>query len=155
MLLYRRRKKEDKKMEIKELQEKLQAKKRGQFLTITYKKVVGSYSKITTTTVRLIDYASAIGKKVVNKTENSQNKPSNDVHLGNNLIFNQNTGKTRLQVFLTKCKNHKPHSIYWKLDEDGVNEQITAEEFYNGTGEKRQEPTLMFCVLTDNIVKVK
>lgn len=138
-------------MEIKELQEKLQSKKRGQFLTITYKKAVKNCVKYTTTTVRLVDYASVSGKTPLN----SQSKTSNDIHLGNNLVYNQNTGKTRLQVFLTKCKNHQPKSHYWEITENDVMEQITAEEFYTKTGEKKSEPTLMFCILTDNIVKVK
>ena len=138
-------------MEVKELQEKLQAKKRGQFLTITYRKVIGKFSKQTTTTIRLIDYASVSGKT----PSNSQSKTSNDIHLGNNLIYNQNTGKTRLQVFLTKCKNHKPHSIYWEETDNGEKEQISAEEFYENTKERKSEPTLMFCILTENIVKVK
>ena len=43
-------------MELEKLQNILNTKKRGQFLTITYQKVLGDYKKTTTTTIRLVDY---------------------------------------------------------------------------------------------------
>ena len=135
-------------MKTNELQKILETKKRGHFFTLVYRKEINGYVKTTTTTVRLVDYASVVGKTI--NVENKPSKPSNDIHLGNNLIFNKNTGKTRLQVFLTGNPHHKPHSIY-----EYQGNEITADEWYEGTGKKPSVPTLMFCLDVNEIVMVK
>lgn len=144
-------------MELETLQNILKTKKRGQFFTIIYQKVIGDYTKTTTTTIRLVDYNNV--KKVKEQkakkelenptktTSTSTPKKSNDIHLGNNLIHNTNTGKTRLQVFLTN--HHKPHSVYTYLGNE-----IDKETYYNGTGEKVSTPDIMFTITIDNIIAV-
>lgn len=141
-------------MQTIELQNILATKKRGHFLTITYRKEINGYVKTTTTTVRLVDYNSikSVKEKKAQQplVENKQPKVSNDVYMGNNIIFNKNTGKTRLQVFLTGNPHHKPHSVY-----EYQGSEITADEWYEGTGKKPSTPTIMFSIDVSEIVMVK
>lgn len=145
-------------MTLEQTQTILNTKKRGQFLTITYHKVLGDYVKTTTTTVRLVDYnnvkavkeqKAAKGLKTTITTQSTTiKKPSADKHLGNNLIFNANTGKTRLQVFLTG--HHKPHCIY-----EYQGHEIDQEEYYTNSGDKQSTPTIMFSIDIANILAIK
>ena len=144
-------------MELQSLQNKLNQKKRGQFLTITYQKVIGAYKKVTTAVVRLVDYnnVKAVKEKKALKYGNTQKqtitgekKPSADKYLGNNIIFNENTGKTRLQVFVTK--NHKPHSIYTYEDNT-----IDKETYYLNSGDKENNADIMYSVNIENILMIK
>jgi len=142
-------------MTLEQTQEILNQKKRGQYLTITYHKVLGDYVKTTTTTVRLVDYhnTKAYKEKMALKepktTISSQpKKPSADKHLGNNLVYNENTGKTRLQVFLTN--HHKPHCIY-----EYQGKEITKDQWYNESGDRQSTPDIMFSIDIANILAIK
>ena len=132
-------------MTLQEVQEKLSSKKKGQYFTIVYKKVYGEYSKTTRTTVRLADYYKVVKKEPLQGTK----KNTNDTHLGNNLIFNENTQKTRLQVFLTNCKYHQPKSIY-----EYQGNEITAIEFYEGVNKKPSNVSIMFTIDINDLVAI-
>ena len=132
-------------MTLQEIQEKLSAKKRGAFFTIVYKKFYGDYSKTTTTTVRLANYYSVVKKE----PKQGEKKPSNDKYLGNNLIFNENTQKTRLQVFLTNCKYHAPKNIY-----EYQGKEITSVEFYENVNKKPNNISVMFTIDINDIVAI-
>lgn len=145
-------------MTLEQTQEILNTKKRGQFLTITYHKVLGDYVKTTTTTIRLVDYNNVKevkekkalqGLKPINKTQtNDSSKPNANKYLGNNLIYNVNTGKTRLQCFVTK--HHKPHCVY-----EYCGQEITKDQWYAESGDKQSTPTIMFSVNIENILAIK
>ena len=140
-------------MTLEQVQTILNTKKRGQFITITYKKVLGDYVKTTTTTIRLVDYNNVKAVKEKKALEGPKTtitgakKPSADQHLGNNLIYNANTGKTRLQVFLTN--HHKPHCVY-----EYQGKEITKEQWYNESGDKQSTPTIMFSINIENIIAI-
>ena len=139
-------------MTVNEVQTILNTKKRGQFLTITYHKVLGNYVKTTTTTVRLVDYNNV--KQVKEKKALQGLKPtittqsSKVLHLGNNLIYNVNTGKTSLQCFVTN--HHKPHCIY-----EYCGQEITKDQWYAESGDRQSTPDLMFNVRVENILAIK
>lgn len=147
-------------MTLEETQAILNTKKRGQFLTITYQKVLGDYKKTTTTTIRLVDYNNVKAVKEMKKakgidpskplksTITGEKKPSADKHLGNNLIYNENTHKTRLQVFLTN--HHTPHVIY-----EYQGHEIDQEQWYAESGDKKSTPSIMFSITIDNILAIK
>lgn len=130
-------------MKYIELAEKLNAKKRGTYFVIVYSKLINGYKKTTRTVVRLCNYASVVKKEVTTGTKSN----SNDVYLGNNIIFNKNTNKTRLQVFLTK--HHKPHVSY---EYNGAD--IDSDTYYENSGDKKSTPTVMFSINIENIVAV-
>ena len=142
-------------MKLTTIQEILKTKKRGQYFTIVYCKAIGDYTKTTTTTVRLVDYNNvkavkeAKAKKLMENPTQQQTSPkkSNDTHLGNNLIYNANTNKTRLQVFLTN--HHKPHCVY-----EYQGNEIDRETYYEGTHEKPSTPSIMFTINIDNIIAI-
>ena len=143
-------------MELETLQKILETKKRGQYLTITYQKVLGDYVKTTTTTIRLVDYNNVKEVKEMKalKGNNGGNgndapkKPSNDKYLGNNIIFNVNTQKTRLQVFLTK--HHTPKCVYTYQGKE-----IDKETWYAESGDKQATPKIMFSINIENIISIK
>ena len=138
-------------MELNTLQTILNSKKRGQYMTITYEKVMGAYTKTTTTTIRLVDYnnvAEVKAKKALQAEKPAKKTNSADKHLGNNLIYNANTGKTRLQVFLTK--HHKPHCIYTYNGNE-----IDKDTYYANSGDKQSTPSIMFTITIDNIIAIK
>lgn len=143
-------------MTLEQTQEILNQKKRGQFITITYQKVLGDYKKTTTTTIRLVDYNNvkkvkemkALKGETQKETITGEKKQSADKHLGNNLIFNENTGKTRLQVFLTN--HHKPHCIY-----EYQGNEISQDQWYAESGDKKSTPSIMFTILVENIIAIK
>ena len=132
-------------MTLNEIQEKLNAKRKGTYFTIVYKGIYGDYSKTTTTTVRLCNYYHVVKKEPQQDTK----KVSNDKYLGNNLIFNENTQKTRLQVFLTNGKYHTPKSVY-----EYQGNEITSVEFYEGTHKKPSNVSVMFTIDINNIVAI-
>lgn len=142
-------------MELETLQNILNSKKRGQYLTITYQKVLGDYKKTTTTTIRLVDYNNVKAVKEMkaakgidpNAAKPSTKKLSADHYLGNNLIFNVNTQKTRLQVFLTN--KHKPHCIY-----EYQGKEISQDQWYAESGDKKATPSIMFSINVDNILAI-
>ena len=138
-------------MTNQEIQEKLNAKRKGTYFKIAFRKVKGDYSRTTTTIVRLVKYANT--KKAKERALNNPNKVSkanpNDKYLGNNLIFNENTQKTRLQVFLTNCQYHKPHSVY-----EYNGKEISSEEYYEGTNTKPSTPSELMCIDTSEIVMI-
>ena len=138
-------------MKTIDLQNILNTKHRGAYLTIVYSKTYkGEYVKTTRTTVRLVNY-SAVKK---NNGEGDQ-KPTkvnpNNEYLGNNIIYNKNTQNTLLQVFLTNNPHHRPHSVYCKVN----GEEITKEEFVEATGKKSSTPDIMFSINVNDIVMVK
>lgn len=132
-------------MTLQEIQNKLNSKKRGTYFTITFKKNYGEYAKTTTTTVRLANYYKVVGKEPKQDTK----KNTNDKYLGNNLIFNENTQKTRLQVFLTNCKNHTPKNVY-----EYKGNEISAVEFYEGTNKKPSNISIMFTIDINDLVAI-
>jgi len=142
-------------MELETLQNILNSKKRGQYLTITYQKVLGDYKKTTTTTIRLVDYNNVKAVKEMKKakgydpnaTIKEPTKPSANKYLGNNLVYNENTGKTRLQVFLTN--KHQPHCIY-----EYQGKEISQDQWYAESGDKKATPSIMFSVLVENILAI-
>lgn len=136
-------------MTLNEIQLALSTKKRGTWFTIVYKKVIGDYAKTTTHTVRLVNYYSVANKESQKEPQQGAKKVSNDIHLGNNLIYNLNTHKTRLQVFLTKCHNHKPHSIY-----EYQGNTIDKEQFIEGTHYKSSAPSMLYTIDISNIVAI-
>lgn len=142
-------------MTLEQTQTILNTKKRGQFITITYHKVLGDYVKTTTTTIRLVDYNNVKQVKEKKALQSPKTtiatqpkKPSADQHLGNNLVYNSNTGKTRLQVFLTG--HHKPHCIY-----EYQGQEIDQETYYANSGDKQATPTIMFSIDIANILAIK
>lgn len=143
-------------MTLEQTQEILNQKKRGQYLTITFRKVLGDFVKTTTTTIRLVNYnnVKAVKEKKALKGEKTTitneltKKPSADKYLGNNLIYNENTGKTRLQVFLTN--HHKPHCVY-----EYQGQEITQDEWYAESGDKKSTHEIMFAINIENIIAIK
>ena len=132
-------------MTLNELQNKLNGMKRGRYFAITYKHTYGEYAKTTRAVVRLADYYKVTGKEPKLDT----NKVSNDKHLGNNLIYNSNTGKTRLQVFLTNNPNHKPHSVY-----EYQGNEISKDEFYGNVNKKPSNISVMFTIDVESILAI-
>ena len=132
-------------MTLQEIQEKLSAKRKGTYFTLTFKKHYGECSKTTTTTVRLANYYHVVKKEPQEGTK----KNTNDKYLGNNLIYNENTQKTRLQVFLTNCKYHQPKSVY-----EYQGEEISVEEFYERTNKKPSNVSVMFTIDINDIVAI-
>lgn len=132
-------------MTQEQVQNILNTKKRGTYFTIKYSKKYGDYNKTTTTTVRLANYYHVVKKEPKSDT----NKVSSDKYLGNNLIFNENTQKTRLQVFLTNNPHHKAKSVY-----EYQGEEITKEEFYQGTNKKPSNVSVMFTIDIADIVAI-
>lgn len=146
-------------MTLEQTQEILNKKKRGQYLTITFRKVLGDFVKTTTTTIRLVNYnnVKAVKEKkalkgekttITSELKNTPKKPSADKYLGNNLIYNENTGKTRLQVFLTN--HHKPHCVY-----EYQGQEITQDEWYAESGDKKSTHDIMFTINIENIIAIK
>ena len=143
-------------MTLTTLQKILNSKKRGQFLPITYRKPLGDYEKTTTTIVRLVDYNNVKAVKEMKKAKGidlNQNtttmpkKPSADKHLGNNIIYNENTGKTRLQVF--PVNNHKPHCIYTYQGNE-----IDKDTYYAESGDKQSNPSIVYSINIENIIAI-
>jgi len=132
-------------MTLQEIQEKLSAKRKGTYFTLTFTKHYGECSKTTTTTVRLANYYHVVKKEPQEGTK----KNTNDKYLGNNLIYNENTQKTRLQVFLTNCKYHQPKSVY-----EYQGEEISVEEFYKRTNKKPSNVSVMFTIDINDIVAI-
>ena len=132
-------------MKTQEIQDILKTKKKGTYFTIVYRKHYGEYTQTTTTTVRLANYYKVVKKE----PQESTKKNTNDVYLGNNLIFNQNTQKTRLQVFLTNCKYHQPKSVY-----EYQGQEISVEEFYEKSGKKHHNVSVMFTIDVNDIVAI-
>ena len=132
-------------MTLQEIQEKLSAKKKGTYFTIKYRKHYGDYTQTTITTVRLANYYHVVKKE----PQEGAKKNTNDKYLGNNLIFNENTQKTRLQVFLTNCKYHLPKSVY-----EYQGQEISVEEFYEGSGKKPSNVSVMFTLNINDIVEI-
>ncbi len=132
-------------MTQEQVQNILNKKRKGTYFTLTYKKNYGEYTKTTTTTVRIANYYHVVKKE----PQEGAKKVSNDTYLGNNLIFNQNTQKTRLQVFLTNNPNHKAKSIY-----EYQGEEISKEEFYEGTHKKPSNVSVMFTIDIAEIVAI-
>ena len=130
-------------MTTEKVKELTLSKKKGAWFTIEYKSEKNGYVKTTKSIVRLIPYKSK------NNGEEKVKKANNDIHLTENLIFNTNTNKTRLQVFLTKCPNHKPKSVY-----EYLGNEITKEEYYEGTGKKPSNITEMFTINVENIIAI-
>jgi hypothetical protein len=133
------------KMTLENVQKILSEKKRGTYFTIVYKSTYGEYAKTTTTTIRLCNYYNVVKKE----PQQGAKKSTNDKYLGNNLIFNENTQKTRLQVFLTNCKNHTPRNVY-----EYQGNEITSVEFYEGTHKKPSNVSVMFTIDINNIVAI-
>lgn len=132
-------------MTQKEIQEKLSAKRKGTYFTLMYRKHYGDYTQTTTTTVRLANYYHVVKKEPAT----SAKKNTHDIYLGNNLIFNENTQKTRLQVFLTNNKYHHPKSVY-----EYQGSEISVEEFYEGSGKKPSNVSVMFTLNIEDIVAI-
>ena len=130
-------------MEIEKVKELTKAKKNNRWFAIEFKSEKNGYKKTTRTVVKLMKYKSK------NNGEDKPQKQNNDIHLTQNLIFNTNTQKTRLQVFLTKCPNHKPHNVY-----EYQGKEITKEEYYAGTGKKPSNITEMFTINVENIIAI-
>lgn len=132
-------------MELERLQDKLNHNKKGRYFTITYVKVYGDFTKTVTVTLRIAKYSS-----VAKKDPETIKKNPNDIYLGNNIIRNVHTGKTRLQVFLTKSKTHKPVVHYHYLDQE-----ISKEDFYQGSGQKPSKaPDTMYNIFIETIVAI-
>ena len=142
-------------MKNNEIQNILNQKHRGAYLTIIYRSEHNGYAKTTKTTIRLVNvkntkaYIERYGEP--KQLEEKPSKPSNDIYLGNNLIYNQKTGKTRLQAILTQNKRHHPHSSFERLE---TGDLVSAEEYYEQSGAKHHNVDLMFSVLVENIVAI-
>lgn len=135
------------KMTNKELQSKLATIKNGTYFRIEWQSVKDNgYYKLSNSVVRNVSYSSVVGKE--NKKTTKQNP--NDQYLQQNLILNKNSGKTRLQVFLTK--HHKAHVKYF----DNNHNEITKEEWLEANPKEKNKPTpnLMFAIFVENIIKV-
>ena len=126
---------------------------RGSYFTVVYQKVIKGCKKLTTTTVRLVNYSSTPkGKEAALKNaDKPKNANTHSEYLGNNLIYNTNTQNTLLQVFLTNNPHHRPHSIYSKVNGD----EITKDEWYEITGKKPSAPDTMFTININDIVMIK
>jgi hypothetical protein len=138
-------------MTLEKLQETLNTIRRGTYFHLVFKKQYGEYVRTTKTIGRLVKYANtkkAKERKALNPTKETKTNPNNQ-YLGNNIIFNTNTQKTCLQVFLTNCKYHKPISVY-----EHLNEEITMEEFYEGTNKKPSEPSELMNIDINDIVAI-
>ena len=133
------------------IQETLKNIKRGKYFHLVFKKTYGDYTRTTTTIVRLVTYSHT--KKAKERMANNPNKSikvnPNNVYLGNNLIYNKNTDQTNLQVFLTNCKYHKPISVY-----EYLGEEITMEEFYEGTNKEPSKPSELMNININDIVAI-
>ena len=132
-------------MKLETLQKELATIKGGTYYKIEYQSVKDNgYKKVTNTIVRNIRYSSV-------KEGNEPIKVNpNDNHLGQNIVVNTKTGKTRLMVFLTK--HHKAHSTYY----DNLGNEITKEQWLmaNPKEANKPQPKIMFSVLVENIIKV-
>lgn len=132
-------------MKLETLQKELATIKGGTYYKIEYQSVKDNgYKKVTNTIVRNISYAS------VKENDTPTKVNPNDNHLGQNIVVNTKTGKARLMVFLTK--HHKPHTTYY----DNLGNEITKEQWLvaNPKEANKPQPTLMFSVLVENIIKV-
>ena len=132
-------------MTLEQIQEKLNQIKKGTYFTIIYKKSYGDYTKTTKIVVRLANYYNVVKKEPLQGAKSN----SSDIHLGNNLIYNTNTNKTRLQVFLTNCPYHKPQSIY-----EYQGNEIDKDTFYQGTNKKPSNVSVMFTLDINDIVAI-
>lgn len=135
-------------MELTKLQKILSKKHRGAYTTIVYIKDNGNgYVKTTKTTIRLIDYRATHEPSA---NANGASRANNDIHLGNNLIYNQKTKKTRLQVFLTHCRLHAPQSTYT------FNGKPITKEEYEEANPKKSKPLAsdLFTINIENIVSI-
>lgn len=138
-------------MTQQETQEKLQAIGNGKYFHLVFAKEKEGYKRTTTTIVRIVRYANT--KKAKERRANNPSKPQkvneSDKYLGNNLIYNENTKKTRLQVFLTNCKYHQPKSVF-----EYNGQEITSEEYYQGTNTKPSNPTELMNINIEEIVAI-
>lgn len=138
-------------MTQQETQDKLQTIGKGKYFHLVFEKVIEGYKRTTTTIVRIVNYSNT--KKAKERKANNPSKPSkvnpSDKYLGNNLIYNENTQKTRLQVFLTNCKYHQPKSVY-----EYQGQEIGCEEYYEGTNTKPSKPSELMCINIEDIVAI-
>jgi len=134
-------------MTLTEIQKILSKKRRGTYMRITYEKTYGDYHKITNAIVRLINYSSL--KSVQTQSNGEKKVNPNKQYLGNNLIHNTHTGTTCLEVFVTNGKYHKPRSVY-----EYMGEEITKEEFYNGTKQKPRQVSTLYTINIADIIAI-
>ena len=138
-------------MTEQETQERLEKVGKGKYFHLVFAKEKEGYKRTTTTIVRIVKYANT--KKAKERRANNPSKPQkvneSDKYLGNNLIYNENTQKTRLQVFLTNCKYHQPKSVF-----EYNGQEISSEEYYQGTNTKPSNPTELMNINIEEIVAI-
>jgi len=125
--------------------------KGGKYFHLVHTKVKEGYKRTTTSIVRVVKYANtkkAKERRANNPTQAPKVNPNNK-YLGDNLIYNENTQRTCLQVFLTNCKYHTPKSVY-----EYQGQEITSEEYYQGTNTKPSKPTELMNIDIENIVAI-
>ena len=126
-------------MTLNELLKKLSTIKKYRWFHVVYTSTINGYKKTTTSIVRFADYKKADG---------TMNEPKK-TNLSEYIMHCENTGNTNLQVFVTNCKNHKPHSVY-----EYMGKEISKEEYYEGSHKKPSSPSQCFYLTIDNIVAI-